>query len=131
MLCWHPNLDEGVDKAVSLRPAEEPDGALLDDVVVDPARHGDGPRAAGDDHVGQEEALGQISTRKDRGCHREIGENLRTKLFEIKRMFQFHFVFCFLHTTRVLSSSSSQAYEEYGLYYSALKPLIVLYFLII
>ena len=58
------NLDEGVDKTVSLRPAEEPDGALLDDVVVDPARHGDGPRAAGDDHVGQEEALGQISTRE-------------------------------------------------------------------
>ena len=52
MLCWHPNLDEGVDKAVSLRPAEEPDGALLDDVVVDPARHGDGPRAPSDYHLG-------------------------------------------------------------------------------
>ena len=59
-----PNLDDGVDETVSLRSAEKPDGALLNDVVVDPARHGDGPRAAGDDHVGQEEALGQISTRE-------------------------------------------------------------------
>ena len=59
-----PYLDDGVDETVSLRSAEKPDGALLNDVVVDPARHGDGPRAAGDDHVGQEEALGQISTRE-------------------------------------------------------------------
>jgi len=57
-------LDDGVDETVSLRSAEKPDGALLNDVVVDPAGHGDGPRAAGDNHVGQEEALGQISTRE-------------------------------------------------------------------
>ena len=61
------NLDEGVDKTVSLRPAEEPDGALLDDVVVNPARHGDSPRAPSDYHLGQEKALWQRPSRKERG----------------------------------------------------------------
>ena len=67
MLSLCPNLDKGVNETVSLRPAEEPDGALLDDVVVDPARHGNGPRAPGDDHFGQEKALGQGPSRKERG----------------------------------------------------------------
>ena len=66
-----PYLDEGVDKTVSLRSAEEPDRALLDDVVVDPARHGDCPRAPRDDHLGQQESLGQSASRgAERRRHR-------------------------------------------------------------
>ena len=67
MFSWHPYLDEGIDKAVSLRSAEEPDGAFLDDVVVDPARHRDGPRAPSYNHLGQEEALWQSPSREKRG----------------------------------------------------------------